>query len=194
MAYGGGGSFLEHLIGHELECGRCAADGLGGSLGAARGSRREPFALPGTTRKYSRDRVVDVRHVRLDVAVDPQARKIAGTARHTVSAIAAGCDRVVLDAAELTVDGVTDGDAKPLAFEHRDGALTIRLSRPLAEDEAVDVVVAYHGAPRRGLYFVAPDEAYPEKPLQAWTQGQDEDAHFWFPCFDYPNEKATTEV
>ena len=27
-----------------------------------------------------------------------------------------------------------------------------------------------------------------------WTQGQDEDAHYWFPCIDYPNAKATTEV
>src|SRR5439155_4950432 len=41
---------------------------------------------------------------------------------------------------------------------------------------------------------VAPDDTYPDKPLQAWTQGQDEDSRFWFPCADYPNQKATSEV
>ena len=172
--------------GEHVGCGRCAA-------GAGAGAR-EPFAFPGTSRKYARDRVVDVRHVRLDVAVDPAQRKIAGTARHTVAAIADGTERLVLDAAELTVTGVTDGDGKPLGFDHVDGALTIRLARRLGAGQETDVVVAYHGAPRRGLYFIAPDEAYPDKPVQAWTQGQDEDARFWFPCFDYPNEKASVEV
>src|SRR5687767_14456650 len=171
---------------HESGCGR---RGAGVGLGA-----REPFAFPGTTRKYSRDRVVDVRHVRLDVAVDPAHRKIAGTARHSVAAIADGCDRFVLDAAELTIDAVTDGAGKRLAFDHVDGALTVTLDKPLAAAERAEVVVAYHGSPRRGLYFVAPDDGYPDKPLQAGTQGQDEDSRHWFPCFDYPNEKASTEV
>jgi aminopeptidase N len=187
MSHGSGG--LGSTLGgeHALECGRCA-----GSAGA--GARREPFAFPGTTRKYARDRVVDVRHIRLDITVDPAQRRIAGTARHTVAAIAAGCDRLVLDAAELTVEGVTDGDGKALAYELVDGVLSIRLGKALAEGETTDVIVAYRGSPRRGLYFIAPDEAYPDKPVQAWTQGQDEDARFWFPCFDYPNEKASTEV
>ena len=30
--------------------------------------------------------------------------------------------------------------------------------------------------------------------VEVWSQGQDEDSRFWFPCFDYPNEKQTTEV
>ena len=48
--------------------------------------------------------------------------------------------------------------------------------------------------PRLGLYFITPDAAYPHKPVQVWSQCQDEDARYWFPCFDAPNEKATTEM
>jgi aminopeptidase N len=177
---------IESGFEHAVCCGRRGA-------GAGSG-RREPFALPGTTRKYARDRLVDVKHVRLDLAVDPATRTIAGTATHTVVAIADPCERVVLDAAELTIDGVKDPAGKPLSFEHRDGALTIRLAKPLRAGAETSVAVAYHGAPRRGLYFIAPDAGYPKKPLQAWTQGQDEDARYWFPCFDTPNEKASTEV
>ncbi len=167
----------------------CGGHGTGG-----RGGAREPFAFPGTTRKYSRDREVDVRHIRLDVFVDPEHRSIEGTASHTVAALNDGCERVVFDAVELTVTGVTDAKGKALAFEHVDGALTVRLAARLREGEEATLEVAYKGHPRRGLYFIAPDEAYPDKPLQAWTQGQDEDARCWFPCFDTPNEKATTEI
>lgn len=49
-------------------------------------------------------------------------------------------------------------------------------------------------SPRLGLYFIESDEAYPNKPVQVWSQCQDEDARYWFPCLDAPNEKATTEI
>ena len=41
---------------------------------------------------------------------------------------------------------------------------------------------------------MAPDPAYPEKPLAIWTQGEAEDTHHWLPCYDYPNDRATTEM
>lgn len=176
----------EIAFGHEACCGR-----FGAAVGAG---RREPFAFPGTVKRYSRDRVVDVKHVRLEVTVDPEKRTIAGVARHTVSAINDKTDKVVFDAVELAVEGVTDAEGKALEFEHVDGALTVRLAKPVAAGTEMTISIAYRGSPRRGLYFVGPDEGYPDKPLQAWTQGQDEDARYWFPCFDYPNEKATTEV
>jgi aminopeptidase N len=34
--------------------------------------------------------------------------------------------------------------------------------------------------------------AYPDKPWQIWTHG--EDRHFWFPCYDSPNDGATPEM
>ena len=45
-----------------------------------------------------------------------------------------------------------------------------------------------------GLYFVLPETPYPEKRLSFWTQGEAEDTHHWLPCYDYPNERATTEM
>ena len=56
------------------------------------------------------------------------------------------------------------------------------------------MAITYSTAPRRGLYFTAPDKDYPKKPLQAWTQGQDEDSRHWYPCIDYPNHQQTSEV
>jgi aminopeptidase N len=44
------------------------------------------------------------------------------------------------------------------------------------------------------MYFVGPDAAYPDKPQEIWTQGEDEDSRYWFPCYDYPNDKATSEI
>src|SRR5262249_62373209 len=64
---------------------------------------------------------------------------------------------------------------------------------PSAAAEA-QLRVAYRATPRRGIYFLAPDEHVRDRPRQVWTQCQDEDARHIFPCHDKPHIKHTTEV
>jgi aminopeptidase N len=147
------------------------------------------FAFPGTRARYAPDRVVDIQHISLVLDVDPAKRTVAGTATLRAAVIAPATKVVELDAVELTIDKVTV-NGKPATFRH-DGK-KLRVDVPSATE--LVVAVEYRGAPRRGLYFTAPDDGYPDKPTQAWTQGQDEDSRYWFPCFDAPNEKATSEI
>src|SRR5262249_19886567 len=65
---------------------------------------------------------------------------------------------------------------------------------PYGPAETLDVSVEYSGRPSRGLYFVDPVAGDPKKILSFWTQGESEDNRFWLPCFDYPNERATSEM
>jgi aminopeptidase N len=151
------------------------------------------FAFPGTRARYAPDRTVDVQHIALVLDVDPPARTVAGTATLRCSVIAPDTKVVELDAVELTIDKVT-ANGTAAAFRHDGRRLRVELPRTAAAGAELVLAVAYRGAPRRGLYFIAPDEGYPDKPVQVWTQGQDEDSRYWFPCVDTPNEKATSEV
>ncbi len=151
------------------------------------------FAFPNTQAKYAPDRVVELEHLALVLEVEPRDRRVAGTATLRGTVIAAGTRAIELDAVELEVDRVTVF-GKPAPFRH-DGK-RVRIELPHAFDAAAELELAidYRGAPRRGLYFIAPDPGYPDKPRQVWTQGQDEDSRYWFPCFDSPHQKATTEL
>lgn len=157
----------------------------------ARGQR--PFQPDHVEPKWARDRVADVGHVSLDIVLDFDARTIAGTARHHLSAIIDNLREIQFDAAEMTVGSVRVAN-QPVAFEHEGGKLTVRFSRPLGSGEEAEVAIDYSARPRRGLYFVGPDDAHPDKPVEAWTQGEDEDSRYWFPCYDYPNDRVTSEV
>src|SRR3990172_8044176 len=157
--------------------------------------QHHPFPLPGDRPRYPRDRLFDVRHIRLEVAIDLEARRLWGTCSTTLAAINDGLSRLEFDCVDLAVKSVSLSGGAPLPYEVSDGRLRIDIGSPRAAGEELTVAVEYECTePRRGLYFVAPDEAYPDKPLQAWTQGQDEDSRHWFPCYDYPNEQATSEV
>ncbi len=160
---------------------------------SAPGPGWKAFPMPGAPTRWSRDRAFDVVHIRLDIDVDPVKKRLAGTATHTVRPFSDGLKSVEFDCAELTVSRATVNGRR--ARHHVEGGkLVIDLPAPAKKGRDLDIAVTYSGSPRRGLYFIGPDESRPDKYVEAWTQGQDEDSRFWFPCVDYPNEKQTTEI
>src|SRR5688500_2482330 len=151
------------------------------------------FALPGTRPRFAPDRVVDIQHISLVLDVDPTKRTVSGTATLRAMVIAPNTKVVELDAVELTIEKVT-ANVKSAVVRHDGKRLRVELPAPLAAGAELVLAITYKGAPRRGLYFIAPDDGYPQKPVQVWTQGQDGDSRYWFPCFDAPSEKATSEL
>ncbi len=152
-----------------------------------------PFPLPGTPTRWSRDREFDVRHVKLEVKLDPKRKTVRGRVTHTVRPFLSGLESATFDCAELDVTRVTVG-GKTATFRVRDRKLTVTLPTAPKRGRDLRIAITYSGTPRRGLYFCGPDEHRPDTRVEMWTQGQDEDSHHWFPCFDYPNEKQTTEI
>jgi aminopeptidase N len=162
------------------------------AYGAAMMAGSKPHPLAGDTAHYAPDLVVDVKHIKLEISIDPKAKSIAGTATHTVVAINDNPRSVSFDAVEMRVTKVTVG-GKPAKFDYSDPVLKVDLPRMKA-GATIDIAINYSAKPRRGLWFTAPDRDYPKKPLQAWSQGQDEDSRHWYPCLDFPNHQQTTEV
>lgn len=153
-----------------------------------------PFPLPGDRPHYARDRTIDIRHIKLEITLDLEGKRVSGEVHITLAPINDGLTHVEFDAVEMDIDAVRMRSGEPLAFDHSDGRLRLDLGGARRAGEDLTIVVEYSAGPRRGLYFIAPDEGYPDKPVQAWSQGEDEDSRHWFPCYDFPNEMATSEV
>jgi aminopeptidase N len=162
----------------------------GESFTAANGA----FSLPGDKAQYPRDRVIDIKHVRIDITLDLDAKRVSGTASHTFTPLNDDVASFDLDAVELTINNVRLANGVPLRHTVSDGRLHVELDSPRHAGEEVTVTADFSGSPRRGLYFIGPEDAYPKKRLEAWTQGEDEDSRHWFPCYDYPNEMSTSEM
>jgi aminopeptidase N len=152
------------------------------------------FELPGAKPHYTPDRPGQVEHIFLDLALDIPNQSYGGTCSIQIKPVRSGIDRLTLDAVNLNIDSVTVGD-KPQPFDYDGEQLHIQLQQLTETGESITVAIAYRvEKPQRGLYFIAPDKDYPNKPVQVWTQGEDEDSRFWFPCFDYPGQLATSEI
>jgi aminopeptidase N len=152
-----------------------------------------PFALPGAQATWAPDRVCSVKHIKVEVSLDFERRAVDGVCTQTLSPLNDGPTRVVLNAVEMTIHAVTLGDGESVPFDYDGKVLGFDLGER-KQGDAFDIIIRYGCQPRRGLYFIHPDEGYPQRPLQCWSQGQDEDNRHWFPCFDHPHEKSTSEV
>lgn len=141
----------------------------------------------------ARSRTYDVLHYRIEVSFDEPNRKVLGRVTTSLVPFLQEFTSIAFDAEQMQIQKVTMGK-KELRFEVEPKTLVIHLDRAYSLLDTLTVSVEYSCTPKRGLYFVQPDSAYPEKPWQIWTQGEDMDNHFWFPCYDFPNDRATSEM
>jgi aminopeptidase N len=153
-----------------------------------------PFAAPGTLTHFAPDCPVSVAHLRLELQPDLQARSLSGKVTLTLQSRRDDLQAVELDAVDMTFTAVTVDDV-PAKATHYDGKrLRIDLEKARQRGDTFAIAIDYQCTPTRGLYFVGPDEAHPNRPRECWTQGQDEDSRFYFPCVDAPLLKSTSEV
>jgi aminopeptidase N len=146
------------------------------------------------TEHFTRERTYDVLHYKLNLAVDLKEKSCTGSATITLVPLRTQLDTVMLDAAELSIGQVTVG-RKVLDFRLAGETLFVGLDKPYGLHDTLNLTVAYSVSnPKKGLYFITPDSGYPLRQRQVWSQGEAEDNHFWFPCYDFPNDKATSEM
>ena len=152
------------------------------------------FELPGARPHYNPDRPGQVEHIFLDLCLDIPHQSYHGTCNIRLLPIRNGIDRLTLDAVNLNIQSV-QVDEIAQDFDYNGEQLTIQLSQPTQIGKHLLIAIAYSvEKPQRGIYFIQPDQYYPNKPTQVWTQGEDEDSRFWFPCFDYPGQLSTSEI
>jgi aminopeptidase N len=158
--------------------------------------RLGPFNQPP---RSVRSRSIDQDHVRLEFRFDWDQQKVQAKAIHTLSLIAPRTT-LDLDAAEMQITEVqllAGADPQPQKLTHRQqgNQLTVELGRELPAGEKFQLAVEYTiEKPKHGFHFVVPDESEPSQPRMIWTQSEPEYARYWFPCFDSPNDRLTSEI
>jgi len=145
------------------------------------------------TRKYAPDREVDILHLTLEVTPDFKRRTISGEATWTFKPIAKPLQELRLDAVDLAIASVTATE-KIQAYQSTDEQLVITFEKTIPPDKETRVMIKYSAEPQKGLYFRTPEMGYKVGDEHLFTQGEAIEARHWFPCYDFPNEKFTSEI
>ncbi|MFH0943762.1 MAG: M1 family aminopeptidase [Planctomycetota bacterium] len=140
-----------------------------------------------------RERQYDLQHVKIEARLEIEQGRIEGRVTHRIEMLRDGLTRLVFDAEGLNIQFAAISGRK-LPFSQDGRELRIDLDAPASAGDLLEVEIAYDGAPGKGLYFVRPEPGYPDRPRECWTQGQDEDNHFWVPIYDAPNDRTSFET
>jgi aminopeptidase N len=151
------------------------------------------FELSGSRANYPPAKQYVIKHLKLEIKPDFDERGIECRETLDVSVIENNLQFLTLDSGELNIRSVRV-DSKDLKFKTLEDRLRIELPTPAGEGEEMRLSISYDAKPRRGFFFVKPDKDYPNRHLQAWTQGEATESKYWFPCFDHPDMKFSSEI
>jgi aminopeptidase N len=158
--------------------------------------------LPPT--QYIPDHDFDSQHVALDLKFNWEREEVSGTETFVFKPLVPNLSRIELDAAEMSVTSAkSSGVALKYDMDAAAQKLRIDLGGSYQPADEVTIVIDYHtigpqsklpGLVGPPLRFIKPTPEYPTKPRQIWSQGESEYNHYWFPCYDHPNDFFTSEI
>ena len=147
--------------------------------------------------RYTRSHDYDLVHQRIEVRnFDWDSTSLDGRVTTTLVALRPGLDSVILDAGKgIAVSRVADARGTMLRSAAHGDTLVVYPTRPLAFHDTLRFSIEYHARidHGRGLTFIEP-EGQEHRPQQIWSQGEDDNNHYWFPTYDFPNDKMTWEL
>lgn len=143
---------------------------------------------------FNRAQTFDAQHYAIKTSFDRANKKITGETTVTLKPLKANFRTVELDAVGLNFTSIKLA-AMELKFTTGKDKVKIQLDKAYTPDDTITLNLKYTASPKKGIYFV-PAETNRSIGLhsaQVWTQGQPDEARHWFPSFDFPSDKATTE-
>ena len=148
--------------------------------------------------QWAPSRTYHVENYKLKLRFDQRKGEVFGDETVKLRPIQPHFHKFYLNSSELTIDSVTmeraHGMPVKLTYTSLYPRLWIVLDHEYEPAGTLNVRILYHGFPRTGLFFVNPTPSYPNWPHEVFSQGEAELNHFWFPCWDYPNDMATSET
>ncbi len=144
----------------------------------------------------SRVQTFDVQHYILRVNFDRDSKILFGDTTIQLKPLKTDFKSIELDAADLEFESVKlENSNKDLTYRLGGEKIFITLDKAYSPDDLISVRLKYSTKPRKGVYFVDAIEKDGKisRAAQVWSQGEAEESHFWFPGYDFPDDKATSE-
>lgn len=144
---------------------------------------------------FSPVRTFDALHYSIDTKFDRRQKMIFGETTVKLKPLRDKFRSVELDSVGLSYVSVSLLNGTPLKFSVSRESVKIALDKDYARNDTIGIKLIYSSKPSKGVYFVDASKRSSNivYDAQVWTQGETAETRHWFPSYDFPDDKATTE-
>jgi aminopeptidase N len=145
---------------------------------------------------FNRKQTYDAQHYKIESSFDRAKHEVYADTTVTLKPLAANFTTVDFDAVGLSFTKVTlEPSGANLKYTSAEDKVTVTLDRAYGPSDTISIRLISTARPKKGVYFVDPlvEGGAEQRSPQIWTQGEPDEARHWFPSFDFPSDKATTE-
>ncbi len=144
----------------------------------------------------NRARTYDVQHYIIRTSFDRANKIVFGDTTVQLKPLKENFQTFELDAANMRFESVKLETANlNLNYKTVGEKIVIALDKTYSPEDLISVRLKYSTKPKKGVYFVDAlrEDGEIKRAAQVWTQGEAEEARHWFPSYDFPDDKATSE-
>ena len=145
---------------------------------------------------FTRARTYDVQNYIIRTSFDRANKIIFGDTTVQLKPLNENFQTLELDEADMKFDSVAlEPTNTNLNYKIVGEKIIITLDKAYSPTDLISVRLKYSAKPKKGVYFVdaLKENGVTTRAAQVWTQGEAEEAHHWFPSYDFPDDKATSE-
>ncbi len=143
--------------------------------------------------QHAPDKEFHMVNLDLNLHFNLNKKEVLGVATEKIVPLRENYNTVHLEAGDMKIEKVEFNKAS-VPFKYDGKILSIELGKSYGLNDTLVYSVTYSTVPSKGIFFVLPDSAYPNRTPQLWSQSESEDAHFWYPCHDYPDDFGTSSL
>ena len=147
-------------------------------------------------KNFNRQRTFDVQHYIIRTGFDRKQKMVFGDTTISLKPLTDNFRMIELDSAGIKYESIRlESGNTNLSYRQAGEKIIITLDKPYKTGEDVSIRFKYSAKPAKGINFVDAiiENGTVERDAQIWTQGEPEEAHHWFPSYDFPDDKATSE-
>lgn len=154
------------------------------------------FFVETSAQNFNRTRTFDVQHYKIQISFDREKKQVFGDTIVSLKPLNDNFKTVELDAAGMNFESVKlENENKDLKYKTSGEKIFIELEKSYKPEDLISIRFKYSCRPKKGVYFVGEKKEGNKliHSAQIWTQGEPDEAHHWFPSYDFPDDKATSE-
>ncbi len=149
-----------------------------------------------TATGFNRQRTYDVRHYVIRTSFEVKTKTVFGETTVRFTPLQDNFSVLELDAVNLLFQSVKlENSEVGLAYKVIGEKVSVTLDKPYKAGEEIAVRLIYKVVkPKLGVHFIPEDKSnFNAHSSQIWSHGEPAENRFWFPNYDFPDDKATTE-